>query len=88
MLKGNYTYNVRKRSLFHFFIGLLPRFRQYLKYGLARYIAHKRGAIIGENTVLPISLAKKANKNLIVGHNTSIQTDKIDLRSTVTIGNY
>ena len=37
---------------------------------------------------MPISLAKKANRNLIIGDHTSIQTDKIDLRSPVTIGSH
>jgi acetyltransferase-like isoleucine patch superfamily enzyme len=36
---------------------------------------------------LPYSLAKKSNANLIVGNNTSIQTDKIDSRVRVVIGN-
>lgn len=34
-----------------------------------------------------MSLAKKANSNLIIGSHTSVQTDNIDLRSKVTIGN-
>lgn len=37
---------------------------------------------------MPISLAKKANKNLIIGSHTSIQTDKIDVRSPVKIGSH
>lgn len=37
---------------------------------------------------MPISLAKRANKNLIIGDHVSIQTDKIDLRSPVTIGSH
>jgi acetyltransferase-like isoleucine patch superfamily enzyme len=38
--------------------------------------------------VLPLTLAKRANANLTIGHNTVVQTDKIDLRSPVKIGNY
>ena len=37
---------------------------------------------------MPLSLAKKANKNLIIGSHTSIQTDLIDLRSPVHIGSH
>jgi acetyltransferase-like isoleucine patch superfamily enzyme len=68
-------------------LGLVPRVHNYCKYGRARRIARKRGAIVGANTVIPYSLAKKANSNLIIGHNTTILTDNIDLRSPVTIGN-
>jgi acetyltransferase-like isoleucine patch superfamily enzyme len=83
-----YAQNIRNRSVFHFIKGLVPRYFQWRKYEKARRIARKRGATIGENTILPLSLAKRANKNLVVGHNTSIQTDKIDLRSLVKIGNH
>ena len=37
---------------------------------------------------MPLSLARKANQNLVVGDHVSIQTDKIDLRSPVRIGNH
>ena len=37
---------------------------------------------------MPLSLARKANSNLKIGDHVSIQTDKIDLRNPVTIGNY
>lgn len=36
---------------------------------------------------MPLSLARKANRNLIIGNHVSIQTDKIDLRSPIQIGN-
>ena len=37
--------------------------------------------------VTPLSLAKCANPNLHIGNHASIQTDKIDLRSPVYVGN-
>ena len=37
---------------------------------------------------MPLSLAKAANSNLKIGDHVSIQTDKIDLRNPVTIGNH
>ena len=37
---------------------------------------------------MPLSLAKRANRNLTIGDHVSIQTDKIDLRSPVTIGSH
>jgi acetyltransferase-like isoleucine patch superfamily enzyme len=82
-----YRRKILERSHIKFLIGQIPRFKQYLKYGYNRYIAKKNGAIIGKEVVMPLSLAKKANKNLIVGNNTSIQTDILDLRAPIVIGN-
>ena len=82
-----YERNVQERSTLRYIIGLIARWKQNLKYVRARRIARKRGAKIGEGVIMPLSLAKRANKNLIVGNHTSIQTDKIDLRSPVVIGN-
>ncbi len=36
---------------------------------------------------MPLSLARKANSNLTIGNHVSIQTDKIDTRNKVIIGN-
>lgn len=58
------------------------------KYARARRIARKRGATIGEGVIMPISLAKRANSNLTIGNHSSIQTNKIDIRSSVTIGSH
>lgn len=88
MSRTLYEINVQDRSSLRFFIGLIPRFRQFIKHERARRIARRRGATVGESTVLPLSLAKRANKNLVIGDHTYIQTDKIDLRCPVVIGNY
>lgn len=69
-------------------IGLIVRWKQNLKYVSSRKIARKRGAKIGEGVIMPMSLAKKANSILVVGDHSSIQTDKIDMRSPVRIGNH
>lgn len=82
----NYEKFVCERSYFRYFLGLLSRWKMNLTYGRARRIARRKGAQIGENVVMSISLAKKANSNLIIGDNTSIQTDSIDLRAKVKIG--
>lgn len=65
---------------------MLIRWIQHFKYQKATRIARRKGAIIGEGVIMPLSLARKANKNLIIGNHVSIQTDKIDLRSPVKIG--
>ena len=83
-----YERNVQDRSRMRYVIGLIVRWKQNFKYVRARSIARKRGATIGEGVVMPMSLAKRANANLVVGSHTSIQTDKIDMRSPVRIGEH
>lgn len=83
-----YEINVQDRSKFRYFIGLIVRWKQNIKYERARKIARKRGAKIGEGVIMSIEFAKHANRNLTIGNHTSIQTDKIDLRSPVTIGSH
>lgn len=85
--KTLYEKNVQDRSRLHYLLGLLIRWKQNFKYVRARNIARKRGAKIGEGVIMSIKFAKRANKNLTIGNHTSIQTDKIDLRSPVKIGN-
>lgn len=82
-----YERNIQDRSTFRYIIGLIVRWKQNFKYERARKIARKRGAKIGEGVIMSIAFAKRANKNLTIGNHTSIQTNKIDLRSPVTIGN-
>lgn len=84
----NYEKDIKGRSISHYIAGLIVRWKQHFKYDKAVRIARKRGASIGENVVMPLSLARKANSNLKIGDHVSIQTDKIDLRNPVTIGNY
>ena len=83
-----YEKNIKGRSLFRYILGLIARWKQHFKYDKAVRIARKKGATIGENVVMPLSLAKAANSNLKIGDHVSIQTDKIDLRNPVTIGNH
>lgn len=81
-----YEKSIRDRSTFRYIIGLIIRWKQSWKYVRARRIARKRGATIGEGVIMPISLAKRANSNLTIGSHTSIQSDKLDLRSPIHIG--
>lgn len=83
-----YERNVQDRSTSHYIIGLLVRWKQHFKYVKAVRIARKRGATIGEGVIMPLSLARKANSNLIVGDHVSIQTDNLALRAPLKIGNH
>ena len=84
----DYEKNIKGRSLLRYLLGLAIRWKKQFQYDKAVRIARKKGAIVGENVVMPLSLAKKANSNLKIGNHVSIQTDKINLRNPVTIGNY
>lgn len=74
-----YERNVQNRSTLHYLLGLLVRWKQNFKYVKACRIARHNGATIGKGVIMPLSLAKRANKNLLIGDHVSIQTDKIDL---------
>ena len=80
--------NVQDRSTLRYYLGLLARWKQHFKYVRAVRIARKRGATIGEGVIMPLALARSANKNLTIGNHVSIQTSKIDLRSPVRIGSH
>lgn len=83
-----YERSVQDRSTLRYYLGLIIRWKQNWKYVRACRIARKRGATIGEGVIIPLSLARRANSNLIRGNHTSIQTDKLDLRSPIQIGNH
>lgn len=70
-----------------YYRGLLSRWLSNLGYSYARFIARRNGAKIGEGVIMPLSLAKKLNSNCTIGNHVSIQTDKIDVRATLKIGN-
>ena len=83
-----YTNSVLDRSRLRYILGLFSRMKFHVKYKYASYIARKNGATIGEGVTMPLSLAKKANRNLIIGNHSSIGTDKFDLRNPIRIGNH
>lgn len=85
--KTSYEKRVQQRTAFKFILGLGARLKVYLFLQYVLFIARRRGAQIGMNSVISLSLAKKANNNLIIGNNCSIQTDLLDLRSKISIGN-
>lgn len=83
--RTEYKKRVQDRTFFRFFIGLVVRFWNYLKYSIARYIAQRNGAKIGEGVIMPISLAKKLNVNCKIGNHVSIQTCKLDTMASLNI---
>lgn len=85
---SHYIKTIRERTVIHYLKGLLIRWYQHFKYAKAVRIARSRGATVGEGVIMPLSLAQRANSNLTIGNHVSIQTDKIDMRSPVKIGNH
>lgn len=82
-----YYKRISERSLLHFIKGLLPRIQYYLKYQKSKKIAIRKGAKIGDNSIILRELARRCNKNFELGNNSSIGSYNIDLRSPVKIGN-
>lgn len=79
---------VQNRTRFRYLLGLISRWKMNLTYARARRIARRRGAIIGDHSIISINLAKKANSNLEIGDHTSILSDDIRLVSRVKIGSH
>lgn len=82
-----YEKHVQDRTLLKYILGLISRWKMNRTYERARRIARKNGATIGDHSIISIKLAKKANSNLVIGDHTSIQTDEIDMRVPIRIGN-
>lgn len=85
--KTDYEKRIQGRSTLRYLMGLYVRWKANLKYEKARRIARKNGCQIGEGVVMPISLARKLICNCKIGNHVSIQTDKIDTRAPLFIGN-
>lgn len=68
--------------------GLISRYLSHIKYEYYVSIARRRGASIGHDVIITRKLAKKCNKNVKIGNHVSIETDKLDTRAPITIGDY
>ena len=86
-MKTRYEEYVQSRSKMSYLRGLISRFISHMKYEWINSIARRNGAIIGEGVIMPKSLAKKLNSNVVIGNHVSIETDKIDTRCSLKIGN-
>lgn len=89
MDKTLYEKRVQERSTLRFLVGLYPRLIRYIYFSYTRYIARCRGAIVGEDVTMPLSFAKRANSNLVIGNNVSIArgVNFSSLRYKCIIGN-
>lgn len=87
-MKNWYEHYVQDRSVISFLGGGITRFLSYLKYRHYVRIARLNGAVIGEGVVMTRSFAKKCNGNVKIGNHVSIETDMIDVRAPITIGDH
>lgn len=83
-----YQRSIASRTTIGFLKGLVPRYVSHLRNNYIVWLARRRGADIGECVTMPYKLAQKANANLTIGDHSSIQTDRLDLRARVQIGNH
>lgn len=83
-----YEHYVQDRSSLRFWGGLISRYLSHIKYEYYASIARRRGASVGHDVVITKKLAQKCNKNVKIGNHVSIETDKLDTRAPITIGNY
>ena len=83
-----YEERIVNRTYLQFLKGLIIRLKLYVYYETNRRIARKKGAIIGNEVIIPRGLAKMANKNLRIGDNSSIMTVQLDLRNPITFGSH
>lgn len=85
--RSRYEISVQDRGWIRYVLGGLVRWRQNLKYAYIRKVARKNGAVLGDGVVMPLSLAKRANGNLIIGNHVCINTDNFSsFRYPIRIG--
>ena len=83
-----YERDIQNRTKIRYLKGLYPRFKKYVINSYITWTAKRKGATIGQHVTMPYKLAKRANRNLSIGDHTSIQTELIDLRIPIKIGNH
>lgn len=88
MIPKTYCDDVSSRPFLRYWMGWGVRLFQNIKYLRARRIARRNGAKIGEGAIFSVALARKMNANVVVGAHTSIQTDCLDTRNPLHIGEY
>lgn len=88
MIPHSYSQDISSRPFLRYWIGWGIRYIQNIKYWRARRIARHNGAKIGDGAIFSVALARKMNANVVVGAHTSIQTDCLDTRNPLHIGEY
>lgn len=82
----DYVLKIKSRKGHHFLLGLLVRLYLFVINYIILTIARLKGAKIGVDSIINFKLACKANSNLIIGANSIIEAEDLDLREKVFIG--
>ena len=81
----SYSRRIESRSQIHYLLGYLIRLYNYTRFGIRRWIFRLRGGKIGANSLIPLKLALRANNNIVIGNNVSINSNIIDVRRGLVI---
>lgn len=84
----DYEQSIRSRGFMRYWLGFFARLMPWLKIQRKLSKMRKAGAMVGSHIGIGSNIMPPASKNLKIGDHVSIQTDRIDVRAPLTIGNY
>ncbi len=83
----NYEQSIRSRGFVRYWLGFFTRLMPWLRIQRKLRKMRKAGATIGSHVGIGSNITPPASKNLKIGDHVSIQTDRIDVRAPLSIGN-
>ena len=84
----DYELGIRSRGFARYWIGFIARLLSWLRIQRKLRKMRKAGAKIGSHIGIGSNIMPPASRNLKIGDHVSIQTDRIDVRAPLTIGDY
>lgn len=84
----DYEKSIRSRGFLRYWLGFFARLLPWLKIQRKLRKMRKTGATIGSHVGISSNIVPPASKNLKIGDHVSIQTDRIDVRAPLTVGDY
>jgi acetyltransferase-like isoleucine patch superfamily enzyme len=84
----NYEQDIRSRGVLRYWLGFFARLVPWLKIRWKLRKMRKKGAVVGDEVGIASNIMPPASKNLKIGNYVSIQTDRIDVRAPLKIGDY
>ena len=83
-----YETNIRSRGFVRYWLGAFTRLLPWLRIQRKLWHMRKAGTIIGSHVGIASDITPPASRHLKIGDHVSIQTDRIDVRAPLTIGDY
>ena len=80
--------DICSRGFFRYWIGFLALLLRWVNIQRKLRKMRKAGATIGSHVGIGSNIVPPASKNLKIGDHVSIQTDRIDVRAPLTMGDY